>query len=150
MRTHWPLVSGLRAVLRTEPSVALAVLFGSNSRGDDQNEESDVDLLIGLRSATPGALETLRERLVERVDPAVHLVPLEAARRDPQLMEEILRDGRPLVDRQNVWAALQAESGEIHRHAVSARNELHREAQLAVGYFQRLASTRTPAPSTMR
>lgn len=148
MRTHWPLVGSLRAVLRTEPSVALAVLFGSQSRGEDLDGASDVDLLVGLRSATPGALDTLRERLVERVDPAVHLVALEAARRDPQLMEEIVRDGRPLVDRQGMWARLQAESGEIHRRASSARDELHREAQLAVDYFQRLATERTSTPTT--
>jgi predicted nucleotidyltransferase len=148
VRTHWPLVASLRAMLRTEPSVALAVLFGSNARGDELEGASDVDLLIMLRSATPGALDALSARLVKHLDLAVQLVPLEAAGRDPQLMEEIVRDGRPLVDRQGTWARLQADRGAIHRRAVSARDELHREARLAIDYFTRLASQRTAMPST--
>src|SRR6202035_4822204 len=48
LRRHWPTISRLRAALRTEPNVSLAVLFGSVARGDD-NKESDVDLLVGLR-----------------------------------------------------------------------------------------------------
>src|SRR6185312_14956473 len=48
LRRHWPTIGKLRAALRTEPNVSLAVLFGSVARGDD-DEQSDVDLLVGLR-----------------------------------------------------------------------------------------------------
>lgn len=150
MRSHWPLVGSLRAMLRTEQSVALAVLFGSHARGDEMAGVSDVDLLIMLRSAGPGALDGLRARLIKRLHLKVQLVPLEAAERDPQLLEEIVRDGRPLIDRQGTWARLQAERGAIHRRAVSARDELHREALLAIDYFQRLARERASTPSTTR
>lgn len=150
VRAHWPIVAGLRAALRTEPSVALAVLFGSHARGEEIEGASDVDLLIGLRGAAPGALDALRRRLVERLDVAVQLVPLEAAQRDPQLMEEIVRDGRPLLDRQGMWPRMRAQAGAIHRRAASARDELHGEAQLALEYFHRLASQRTPTSTKMR
>src|SRR2546425_9432356 len=48
IRRHWALVRALMGVLRTEPSVRLAVLFGSFARGDER-ADSDVDLLIMLR-----------------------------------------------------------------------------------------------------
>src|SRR5438270_4826625 len=48
LRRAWPLLSSLRGALRTEPSVGLAVLFGSRARGDER-AESDVDLVLELR-----------------------------------------------------------------------------------------------------
>jgi len=146
IRSHWPLIGRLRAVLRTEPKVALAVLFGSVARGDEVEGISDIDILVELRSATPGALEALNERLSGRLGLAVQLVPLHAARRDPQLLDEILRDGRPLVDRESVWPRLWAEGDETHRRAAAARDQLRHEAQLAVDYFRRLAQQRTSPP----
>jgi len=47
LRRHWPLLRELRAALRTEPNVRLAVLFGSLASGRG-SERSDVDLLVEL------------------------------------------------------------------------------------------------------
>jgi predicted nucleotidyltransferase len=142
VRSHWSLVSQLLAILRTEPNVELAVLFGSVARGSDVEDASDVDLLVELRRPFPGALEALRHRLAERLQPAVELVPLRVAVRDPHLLAEVLRDGRPLVDRGHLWPKLQAQRGETQAHADRAGRRLHKEAHAAVGYFQRLAAER--------
>jgi predicted nucleotidyltransferase len=144
VRAHWPLVGELLAVLRTEPNVELAVLFGSVARGTDVKDISDVDLLVELRRPSPGALEALRHRLAEGLRPDVELVPLRAALHDPQLLAEVLRDGRPLVDREHVWPGLQAQQGRTQAQADRAGRELHKEAHAAIGYFQRLAAERAP------
>ena len=145
VRSHWPLASQLLAALRTEPNVEMAVLFGSVARGDDVAGASDVDLLVELRSPHPGAIEALRRRLNARVGPTVQLVPLQAVRRDPQLLVEILRDGRLLVDRSRLWPALRARAGQTRARAEEAGRESQEDARAAVGYFQRLAAARAPA-----
>ena len=142
VRSHWPLVGQLLAALRTEPNVELGVLFGSVARGADVEGISDVDLLVELRRSSPGALDALRRRLGERVQADVELVPLEAARRDPILLSEVLRDGRPLVDRGGVWPALQAQRDETAARADRAERESRRNARDALSYFQRLAAER--------
>lgn len=144
VRSHWALISQLLAALRTEPNIELAVLFGSVARGTDVSDVSDVDLLVELRHSTPGALEALRLRMGEGLRPDVQLVPVRAARRDPHLLAEVLRDGRPLVDRGKAWPLLQAEREQTQVQADSAGRELREEARGAVGYFQRLAAERTP------
>lgn len=144
VRAHWSVVARLRAALRTEQNVALAVLFGSLSRGDDVPGVSDVDLLVDLRNWPPGALPALRGRLAERLGRDVELVPLQAAQRDRQLMEEVLRDGRPLVDRADLWASLQAQRDATQRRAGSERRKSRDEARRAVDYFRRLAAQVAP------
>jgi predicted nucleotidyltransferase len=147
VRSHWALAGRLRAVLRTEPNVALAVLFGSMARGDDVHEGSDVDLLVALRTPSPDALHLLYRRLSERLEMDLQLVPLDTARRDPRLMSEVLRDGRPLVDRRGMWFQLQAQRGQTLQEAAAAGDELREEARAALGYFQRLAAERSPIPA---
>ncbi len=120
------------------------MLFGSVARGTDVTDVSDVDLLVELRHPSPGALEALRLRMGEGLRHDVQLIPLQAARRDPHLLAEVLRDGRPLVDRGKVWPQLQAERERTQAQADSAGRELREEARAAVGYFQRLAAERTP------
>jgi predicted nucleotidyltransferase len=146
VRSHWPLVGRLLAALRTEPNLELAVLFGSVARGDDVVGVSDVDLLVELRRPYPGAIEAMRERLDRRVGPTVQLVPLQTARRDPRLLAEILRDGRPLVDRSRLWPSLQAQTGQARARAEELESELREDAGAAVGYFQRLAAARAQSP----
>jgi predicted nucleotidyltransferase len=144
VRSHWRLVGTLLSVLRTEPNIELAVLFGSVARGDDVPEISDVDLLVGLRSSEAGALQALRRRLERRLSSDVQLVPLQAARRDPRLLAEVLRDGRPLVDRGELWRELQAQREQTREQADLAGRELREEAHLALDYFQSLAADRAP------
>jgi len=142
VRSHWRLVGQLLAALRTEPNVELGVLFGSVARGAEVKGVSDIDLLVELRRQSPGAIEALRQRLGERLHVSVELVPLQAVLRDPGVLSEVLRDGRPLVDRAGLWPALQARRAQTQVQADRAGRELHEQARAAVGYFQRLAAER--------
>jgi predicted nucleotidyltransferase len=146
VRRHWSLVGGLRGALRTEPNVELAVLFGSAARGDDLAGISDVDLLVELRRPFPGALEALRLRLDRQLPAEVQLVSLEGARRNPRLLTEVLRDGRPLVDRGGSWPRLRAQARQAQAEVDRAEDELHAGSQAALGYFQDLAAARARAP----
>ncbi len=146
VRSYWPLMSRLLSALRTEPNVELAVLFGSVARGVGVNDASDVDLLVALRNSTPGSLEALRSRMAAQVQSDVELVPLTAALRDSHLLSEILRDGRPLVDRADAWSSLQARGAPTQMDAEQAGRALRKEASEAIGYFQRLAAARALQP----
>ncbi len=146
VRSHWRLVRDLRGALRTEPNVDLAVIFGSAARGDEVAGASDIDLLVGLRRPLPGALEALRSRLTARLSVAVQLVPMEAARRNPRLLAEVLRDGRPLIDRGGGWPLLQAQAGLVQAHTERQAEESRQSARAALGYFQTLAATRAQSP----
>jgi predicted nucleotidyltransferase len=148
VRSHWPLVGQLLAALRTEPNVELAVLFGSVARGTDVTDVSDLDLLIGLRRPFPGALEALRQRVDRHLQSDVQLVPLQTATRDPQLLAEVLRDGRPLVDRADAWPRLQAQREQTQAQADLASRALREESHAAVGYFQRLAAERVTSSAS--
>jgi predicted nucleotidyltransferase len=146
VRSHWWLVGQMLATLRTEPNLKLVVLFGSVARGDEVKGVSDVDLMVEFRRPFPGALEALRLRLNRQLSVEVQLVPLEGARRNPRLLTEVLRDGRPLVDREQSWSHLQARAGEAQAQADQLGDELRVGAQVALGYFQRLAAGRAQSP----
>jgi predicted nucleotidyltransferase len=88
----------LRRRLRTEPNVALALLFGSVARGDDE-PKSDIDLVIGLRRPDPLSLIRLRERLQPHLERPLQLVRLADIERSPSMLYEVLRDGRVLEQR---------------------------------------------------
>jgi predicted nucleotidyltransferase len=116
LRRHWPTISKLRAVLRTEPNVSLAVLFGSVARGDD-DEQSDIDLLVGFRSPGLGKGGALARRLRSHIDVPLDVIVLENALRRASFMVEILRDGRVLVDRDGRWAEMRARAGDFDARA---------------------------------
>lgn len=126
LRRAWPFLAALREALRTEPTVSLAVLFGSRARGN-YSAGSDVDLLVALRDeAGP---RRLTSRLSEKLGLRVQLVPLEDARKAPLLLREALREGRVLVDRDRQWRALLREKEQVER---AARREQRRvEAQFS-------------------
>ncbi|HEX5853038.1 MAG TPA: nucleotidyltransferase domain-containing protein [Solirubrobacteraceae bacterium] len=148
VRSRWPVVSVLLAALRTEPNVELAVLFGSVAREADATDGSDIDILIELRRPLPGALEALHARLAGALGSDVELVPMRSAERDPHLLAEILRDGRPLVDRGDLWPVLQEKRASTQARARQEGRTLQTEARAAVGYFQRLATERAaPLPT---
>ena len=119
-RRAWPLLSSLREALRTEPTVSMAVLFGSRARGDD-HPLSDVDLLVRLRRG--GDSHELAARLSESVGHDVQAVMLDDARQKPLLLAEIVQEGRVLVDRDGAWSALLAQRHRIER---AARREQRR------------------------
>jgi predicted nucleotidyltransferase len=138
LRRHWPTISALRAALRTEPNISLAVLFGSVARGDD-DEQSDVDLLVGLRDPELGNRVALSRRLREHTDLPLEVVALEDALRRPLLMVDILRDGRVLVDRDGRWSELGAQGPRFEAHARERSRMIARRAQQAIEMFARKA-----------
>lgn len=134
LRRHWPTISRLRAALRTEPNVSLAVLFGSVARGDD-DEESDVDLLVGLRDPDLGNRIALAERLREHIDVPLDVIALEDALRRASLMVEILRDGRVLVDRDRRWPKVRARADHFEEQAKEDSRARAERARQAVQMF---------------
>lgn len=124
LRRSWQLLSLLRKALRTEPTVALAVLFGSAARGE-MHSESDVDVLVALREGAD--TRALASRLSERLGLRVQLVSLEDARRAPLLLAEALREGRVLVDRESLWPRLRQQRAKVERAAAHDRDRVERE-----------------------
>lgn len=119
LRSHWGLLHMLRAALRTEPNVRLAVLFGSTAKGDDC-EDSDIDVLVALADPSVGRLVGLTERLSARLGRDVQLVRLADAENVPVLMADVIEQGRVLVDRQHCWSGLQEAVGRWQRLALRA------------------------------
>lgn len=107
IRRQWPLLARLRGALRTERNLGLAVLIGSAARGDDR-PDSDIDLVVELRGARELALSGLEHRLATALGRKVEVIPLAAARRDPLLMGDMIREGRVITDRDGLWPHLVA------------------------------------------
>ncbi len=105
LREHWPVLRELRRALRTEPNVRLAVLFGSFAVGRE-TENSDIDLLVELRTRRAVGAAALAQRLSDRLGRDVQLVRLEEGKRSALLMTDVLSHGRVLIDRDGLWAAL--------------------------------------------
>jgi len=124
---HWPTVTRLRKALKTEPSVRLAVLFGSQARGRE-HRRSDLDLLVEVDTASPGRLAALEERLSAAAGREVQLVSARDAEASPGLMADALRDGRVLVDRDGVWPSLRRRAPQIRRAAQRRDEELLEQA----------------------
>lgn len=129
LHRHWPMLSALRRALRTEPNVAMAVVFGSFARGQDV-EGSDVDLLVALREDEPFRAADLESRLSATIARDVQVVPL--ARAGVSLLAEALKDGRVLVDREQSWPRLQACARQVAADARAQRARLRRDAASAV------------------
>lgn len=131
LRRYWPLLGRLRALLRTQRNVRLAVLFGSVARGTDR-PDSDVDILVSLRDPSIGQLADLAGHLSNALDREVQPVLLDDADRAPSLLIEVLEEGRVLIDRDGEWARLQRQEPQIRRRAVRARRELRERAAAAL------------------
>jgi hypothetical protein len=65
---------------------------------------------------------------------------------NPRLMAEVLRDGRPLVDRERAWPLLQAQARQAQVLADRSGDESREGARAALGYFQELAAARAQSP----
>jgi predicted nucleotidyltransferase len=139
------LVSQLLSALKAESNVEVAVLFGATARSARVEVGSDVDLVVGLRRSRPGALEALSHRLAERLRVDIDLVPLGVVLRSPSFLAELLRDGRPVVDREQAWPKLQATCNLTRAMADREGETFHREAVAAVDYFRRIAAERIAA-----
>jgi predicted nucleotidyltransferase len=112
LRGHWTLLSKLMAALRTERDVRLAVLFGSTATGED-TPVSDVDLLIVHRRSGGMVQAGLCIRLRHALGTPVDIVMLEQAEAQPSLLADVLREGRVLIDRDDLWSPLQQRRDQI-------------------------------------
>jgi predicted nucleotidyltransferase len=119
LRRHWPLLRDLRAALRTEPNVRLAVLFGSQATGE-ATPRSDVDVLARLVDPSAARVADLAGRLERRLGRDVQLVLLRDAERAPSLLADALEAGRVLVDRGHEWPALRAQLPRWRRRAMAS------------------------------
>lgn len=138
LHEHWNTISAVTEALRTERNVRLAVLFGSLARGQAA-EDSDVDVLVALAEERPMYLSHLASRLTRALRRDVEVLSLAHVRaHDPALLGAIMRDGRPLVDRDGSWPALIAKRRGIERAASQARAERHRRAVQAVAQLTRV------------
>lgn len=134
VRTHWSLIGRLRSLLRTEPGVECAVLFGSVARGEDTSK-SDVDIAVWMRPAEPWSRSPLRRRLEAGLGRRVELIDARVADRHPSLLQSVLRDGRVLVDRQDHWAELRGREPSLRRRAQRERRQLTDRAEQAREFF---------------
>lgn len=126
LRTHWPLISELRRALRTEQDVRLAVLYGSLARGDE-DEGSDLDLLVSLAGDRPSAAFKLASRLGGIIGRRVDIARLERIEaKAPLLLDRVLDEGRVLIDRDGQWDRLCE-----RRSAIRARGRRHHRRQMA-------------------
>jgi predicted nucleotidyltransferase len=131
LRTHWTLLKTLKAVLRTERDVRLAVLFGSTATGEDR-ASSDVDVLIAHRRSGQRVLTGVRLRLRGALGKPVQLVSLEQAQVSPSLLADILQDGRVLIDRDGLWGELTERYDDVLRRAVEEERASAASARGAV------------------
>jgi predicted nucleotidyltransferase len=132
------LLAGLRAALRTERNVRLAVLFGSVATGDDR-DDSDVDLVVDLTAGGQSDLAALRRRLQSAIDRRVQLVALEDAERFPSLLVDVLEDGRVLIDRDDLWTSVVSSRELVVKRARREQAALMRKATAAVSASRRRA-----------
>jgi predicted nucleotidyltransferase len=114
LRRQWPLLSMLRALLRTEPNVAFAALYGSQAIGT-AGPGSDVDLVVELRTDDVERLADLSGRLSRALGRDVQTVRLADARRSPGLLSDVVAQGRVLVDRDDTWARVVREVGRARK-----------------------------------
>lgn len=127
---HWRLLQKLVNALRTEPSVQTAILHGSTARGD-KDDTSDVDLVVVWRPGSRVSPLELVRRLERVVGREVDIISLDRAAGEPQFMLEVVRDGRPLVDRGGRWSRLRRERATLLREARKRRAQRN-EAAAAV------------------
>jgi predicted nucleotidyltransferase len=128
---HWELLSGLRVALRTEPAIRLAVLFGSTAIGED-DDRSDVDLLVVHRNPKPLVLVGVRLRLRRAVGRSVDVIGLDDAETMPTLLADVLSEGRVLIDRDGLWVPLCERRADISMAAEREDREVAARAWAAV------------------
>ncbi|HYM55785.1 MAG TPA: nucleotidyltransferase domain-containing protein [Solirubrobacteraceae bacterium] len=137
-------LSILRSALRPEPAVRLAVLFGSTAVGED-DDRSDVDLLVVHRNPTPLILAGLKLRLRRALDRPVNVIDIERAEAMPTLLTDVLCEGHVVIDRDGLWETLYRRWGEILAAAVREERATAMSARGAVeGARERLAAMGDP------
>ena len=131
VRRRWPLVRALLRELRTLPAVRLAVLFGSVARGTE-SPESDLDILVRLRSDGVDERAHVAERLEAAAGRSVQIVQLGDAESAPSLLLAVLQDGRVLVDRDGDWPKLKRRESRIGCDARRSDRQIERDVGAAL------------------
>lgn len=134
VRRSWPLLSALRAALRTEHNVRFALLFGSAAAGTD-TAESDVDVVVELRDPSLERLVDLSTKLTGLIGRPVDVVRLQALATDSAALADVLAEGRVLVDREGVWSRLSRQVPRLQRRG---RDEDARLTEAALAGIDRL------------
>jgi predicted nucleotidyltransferase len=127
VRRSWPLLSALRAALRTEQNVRFALLFGSAAKGADTSG-SDVDVLVDLRDPSLERVVDLSTKLTEILGRPVDVVRLQDAETDPLFFADLLAEGRVLVDREEMWPRLRRREAGLRRRGRKQQAERTRAA----------------------
>ncbi|MCB0830871.1 MAG: nucleotidyltransferase domain-containing protein [Solirubrobacterales bacterium] len=105
LREHWKTLSRIRQVLRTEPNVRLAVLYGSVARGTE-GPASDIDLMVTTAESSPETLGALTSRLGHKLNSEVQVVFHEDVAKSPAFLDSVLSEGRVIVDRDQEWRSI--------------------------------------------
>jgi predicted nucleotidyltransferase len=137
VRRSWGLLSTLRAALRTEHNVRFALLFGSTATGADM-PDSDVDVLVALRDAGFERVVDLSAKLTGLLGRRVDVVELGNAEAEASLLAEMVRDGRVLVDREDLWPRLRRREAGLRRRG--EEDDARRLDRALVGIDRLLAS----------
>lgn len=116
LRRHWQLLTRMRELLRTEPNVAFAALYGSFATGSE-GPTSDIDLAVELREDDLARLADLSGRLTRSLGRDVQTAPLSSLRETPTLLLDLLSEGRVLVDRAGTWERLKGEEHALRKRA---------------------------------
>jgi predicted nucleotidyltransferase len=137
VRRSWRLLSTLRAALRTEHNVRFALLFGSTATGTD-GPESDVDVLVALRDPDFERVVDLSAKLTGLLGRRVDVVELGNVEAEASLLAEMVRDGRVLVDREDLWPRLRRREAGLRRRG--EEDDARRLDRALVGIDRLLAS----------
>jgi len=130
-RRNWGLLQMLREALRTEPGVKMAVLFGSSARGD-AGPGSDIDLVVAWKDRARARHGALLAKLEDATGRRVDIIDWDQAKKSPLLLEQLLNEGRVIVDRGYVWPRLLATQDAVFARARRNERRLAREAQDAL------------------
>jgi predicted nucleotidyltransferase len=120
-RRRWPLIGSLRALLRTEPNVRFALLFGSTAAGTD-TPRSDVDILVDMADGSLDRVVDLTLKLEAAVGKPVDLVRLEDAERDSLFLAKKIASGRVLVDRDQEWSRLSTRKADLLERGLAEKD----------------------------
>ncbi len=134
VRRSWPLLASLRTALRTEPNVRFALLFGSAARGDD-TPQSDLDLLVEMSDPSLERAVDLTTKLEALVGHRVDVVAVKDAEANPRLLSDALRDGRVLVDREDLWPELNSRRDALTRRSRQRDRARTRDALAGIDRF---------------
>lgn len=137
VRRSWSLLSALRAALRTEHNVRLALLFGSAATGAD-TPASDVDVLVELQDPSLERVVDLSAKLTAAAGRPVDVVRLLDAEAEPSFLADVVTEGRVLVDREELWPRLRRRRASLRQRG---RREEAERTQAALASIDRLLAT---------